>query len=385
MKIDPFLIENLRKLISYPTVSKDSNLPIINYIKNFLENYGISSHIIYNKENTKANIFATLGPLKKGGVILSGHTDVVPTEQQKWNTDPFTLTKKDNLYFGRGTADMKSFIAIILSLVPKMTSSNLKFPIHLAFSYDEEVGCIGVPSMIEFIKKEIPTPRAVIVGEPTEMKVVSAHKGVTGVSIDIIGKEAHSSQTHLGVSSVMVAGKIINFINDLNAEINSSSKKDVSFQPPNTTLTVNTIQGGTALNILAGKCKLSLDIRSLPGEDAKFYIDKIKNFCDYNILPKIKKISNDCKININTIASTPSLRSDEKSQAETLCRNLTGDNQIRSVSFAAEAGQFQEAGMETVICGPGSIEQAHKPNEFIHEEQLDLCNRFLLKLIEKLN
>ena len=220
MKIDPFLIENLRKLISYPTVSRDSNLPIINYIKNFLENYGISSHIIYNKENTKANIFATLGPLKKGGVILSGHTDVVPTEQQKWNTDPFTLTKKDNLYFGRGTADMKSFIAIILSLVPKMTSSNLKFPIHLAFSYDEEVGCIGVPSMIEFIKKEIPTPRAVIVGEPTEMKVVSAHKGVTGVSIDIIGKEAHSSQTHLGVSSVMVAGKIINFINDLNAEIN---------------------------------------------------------------------------------------------------------------------------------------------------------------------
>ncbi len=385
MTVDPFLIKTLEELIAYPTVSEDSNLPIINHIQNFLENYDINSHLIYNDEQTKANIFATVGPLKKGGVVLSGHTDVVPTKQQKWTTDPFTLTKKDNLYFGRGTADMKSFLAVTLSLIPKMVSANLKFPIHLAFSYDEEVGCIGVPSMIEFIKKEIPAPKAVIVGEPTEMKVVSAHKGVTGVTVEIIGKEAHSSQTHLGVSSTMVAGEIINFINNLNTEISLSGKKNSNFQPPNTTLTVNTIQGGSALNILAGRCTLSLDIRSLPEENAQVYLDKIKFFCNSSILPRIKQISSDCKININTIASTPSLKSDEKSEAETLCRNITGDNQIRSVSFAAEAGQFQKAGMETVICGPGSIEQAHKPDEFIQKDQLILCNRFLLKLISKLS
>ena len=385
MQIRSSLIEILEKLIAYPTVSKESNLELIKFINDFLNHNGISSEIIYNDLKTKANLFATIGPMVRGGVVLSGHTDVVPVEQQKWKTEPFLLKDNGNIYTGRGTADMKSFIATSLAFLPEMTRSSLKAPIHLAFSYDEEVGCIGVPSMIKFIKEKIPHPKAIIVGEPTNMKVVSAHKGVTGLTIEVKGKEAHSSQTHLGVSAVMVAGEIINFVSELNKENILYGRKDKNFHPDHSTLTVNTVQGGSALNILAGYCKLSLDVRSLPNEKPEIYVNKIISFCKEKLLTKIRETSTDCEININIIASTPALKYKKNSEAEILSRSITGDNQIRSVSFAAEAGQFQEAKMETIICGPGSIEQAHQPDEYIKKEQIILCQGFISKLINRLS
>lgn len=374
----------LARLIAFPTVSRDSNLALIAYIQERLNEHGIKSRLVHNEEGTKANLLATIGPMVEGGVVLSGHTDVVPIDDQDWHTDPFSLVEKDGKLFGRGTCDMKCFIAASLAALPDMVAADLPVPIHFAFSYDEEVGCAGVPSLIKLIREELPLPRAVIVGEPTDMKVVTAHKGVTAVNALITGKEAHSSQTQLGYSAVMAAGRLIQCVADMNAENASGTNKDSNFEPDHTTMTVNVIQGGTALNIMAGHCNLTWDIRSLPGDDPQTYIDRFEAFCKNTVLPEMRKIAPECDIDIHVRAGTPALQFETDSEAEHLCRQLTGDNAIRAVSFAAEAGQFQEAGLSTVICGPGSIAQAHQPNEFITLEQVKLGTRFMGDLIEKL-
>lgn len=376
--------DELGRLIAFPTVSRDSNLDLITYVQERLNAYGIESELVPNEEGNKANLLATVGPMVEGGVVLSGHTDVVPIEDQDWHTNPFTMVEKDGKLFGRGTCDMKCFLATALAALPDMVEANLPVPIHFAFSYDEEVGCAGVPSLIRLLRKELPTPRAVIVGEPTEMKVVIAHKGVTAVSAFITGKEAHSSQTQLGYSAVMAAGKLIQFVGDMTAENVSGSNTDDRFEPNHTTMTVNVIQGGTALNIMAGHCTLVWDIRSLPGDDPATYVDRFKAFCTESVLPEMRKTAPQADISVDVRAGTPALQFESDSEAERLCRQLTGDNAIRAVSFAAEAGQFQEAGLSTVICGPGSIAQAHQPNEFITLEQVELGARFMSDLIEKL-
>ncbi len=374
----------LARLIAFPTVSRDSNLKLIAYIQERLNEYGVESRLVHNDEGTKANLLATIGPMVEGGVVLSGHTDVVPIDDQDWQTDPFALTERDGKLFGRGTCDMKCFLAAGLAALPDMIAADLPVPIHFAFSYDEEVGCAGVPSLIKLIKKELPMPKAVIVGEPTDMKVVTAHKGVTAVNVIITGQEAHSSQTQLGYSAVMAAGRLIQFVAEMTAQNAAGTLKDPRFQPDHTTMTVNVIQGGTALNILAGHCRLTWDIRSLPGDDPESYIDRFRTFCAETVLPDMRKTAPKSDIEIQVRAGTPALQFETDSEAEQLCRQLTGDNAVRAVSFAAEAGQFQEAGLSTVICGPGSIAQAHQPNEFITLEQVALGTRFMTDLIEKL-
>jgi acetylornithine deacetylase len=374
----------LARLIAFPTVSRDSNLKLIAYIQERLNEYGIESRLVHNEEGTKANLLATIGPMVEGGVVLSGHTDVVPIDDQDWHTDPFSLSEKDGKLFGRGTCDMKCFIATSLAALPDMIAADLPVPIHFAFSYDEEVGCAGVPSLIKLIREELPLPKAVIVGEPTDMKVVTAHKGVTAVNAVITGKEAHSSQTQLGYSAIMAAGNLIQFVGGMTAENASGSNKDSNFEPDHTTMTVNMIHGGTALNILAGHCEMTWDIRSLPGDDAQHYIDRFTAFCNDTVLPEMRKTAPNSDITINVRAGTPALQFETDSEAERLCRQLTGDNAVRAASYAAEAGQFQEAGLSTVICGPGSIAQAHQPNEFITLEQVELGTRFMSDLIEKL-
>ena len=374
----------LARLIAFPTVSRDSNLDLITYVQERLNEHGIESRLVPNEEGNKANLLATAGPMVNGGIVLSGHTDVVPIDDQDWHSDPFMMVEKDGKLFGRGTCDMKCFLATALAALPDMIAAGLPVPIHFAFSYDEEVGCAGVPSLIRLLCKELPTPRAVIVGEPTDMKVVTAHKGVTAVNAMITGKEAHSSQTQMGYSAIMAAGRLVQFVGDMTAENAAGSHTDSQFEPDHTTMTVNMIQGGTALNILAGHCRLTWDIRFLPSDNPQPYIERFKTFCSDVVVPEMRKTAPHSDIVVDIRAGTPALQFEADSEAERLCRQLTGDNTVRAVSYAAEAGQFQEAGLPTVISGPGSIAQAHQPNEFIALDQVELGTRFMADLIEKL-
>jgi acetylornithine deacetylase len=374
----------LEKLVAFDTVSRNSNLAFIDHVRELLTTAGIASKLVYNDEKTKANLLATIGPDVPGGIVLSGHTDVVPVDDQDWASDPFKVVERDGRLYGRGTSDMKCFIAIVLASLDRLATASLKTPVHLAFSYDEEVGCAGVPSLIRLLMKELPRPRAVIVGEPTEMKVVSAHKGITGVRTTVTGHEAHSSQTHRGVSAVMVAAELIHFLQGLAREAAELGPHNALFEPQHTTITVNQIAGGTALNILAGSCTFHWDVRALPEDDPERYIAAFRKHCTEEVLPRIRKIAAGCDIEIAPRAATPALKLDPNSEAEQLCRTLTGDNVTRAVSFAAEAGQFQRESLPTVICGPGSIAQAHQPNEYIAIEQVAAGTRFIHDLVRLL-
>jgi len=374
-------IAMLAKLVAFDTTSRNSNLAFIDAVRVMLAEHGIPCRLVHNDAGTKANLLATVGPMVAGGIVLSGHTDVVPVDDQKWLSDPFTLEERDGLLYGRGSADMKGFLAVILAALDHMTAANLKIPLHFAFTYDEEVGCLGAPSLIRFLQAELPAPAAVIVGEPTEMKVVTAHKGITAVRTTVTGHEAHSSQPHRGVSAVMVAAELITFLQGLANEAATSTQRNQLFEPPHTTITVNRIEGGTALNILARHCTFQWDIRALPEDNSDIYIDRFLAHCRDVVLPRMRTIAPDCDIETIPRSTTPPLKLMSRSAAEELCRTLTGDNSTNAASYAAEAGQFQGAGLSTVICGPGSISQAHQPNEFIAVEQLAAGTRFIRDLI----
>jgi len=375
----------LEKLVAFDTVSRNSNLALIDFVQTLLADHGIRSEIVHNADHTKANLLATIGPPILGGVVLSGHTDVVPIDDQDWSSDPFTVVARNNRLYGRGTADMKAFIAIILGALDTAAKASLKSPIHLAFSYDEEVGCIGVPSLIRAISKAVPKPRAVIVGEPTGMKVVSAQKGITDVRTVVVGHEAHSSQTHRGVSAVMVAAELIQYIQSLALENAAKGSHDHHFEPHHTTITTNIIEGGTAVNIMAGHCAFHWDIRSLPADDPMAYVERFNKYCEESVLPRLHAIAPGCRIESTVHASAPPLRFETDSDAEKICRMLTGDNEVRAVSYAAEAGHFQQNDLSAVICGPGFIAQAHQADEFISLEQVALGTRFFHDLVTHLS
>ena len=376
-------IEILEKLISFPTVSKDSNLDLIEFVEGYLKEHGISSKRVPNKKGTKANLYATIGPMEEGGIILSGHTDVVPVEGQPWDTNPFVLTEKENRLYGRGTCDMKAYAAIALSLIPEM--KNLKKPIHLAFSYDEEIGCLGAPGMIAELKENLPKPRAVIVGEPTEMKVVTAHKGIVALTTTVTGHEAHSSQTHRGVSAVMTASKLIQWLEDRAEKLRQSAPKDSGFEPHFTTIHVGVINGGTALNIISRHCEFCWDIRSIPEDDPQQIVQDFEAFCQNQMVPEMQKIAPETGIQTRCFADAPALGHEPESEAVRLAKELTTETTTRKVPYAAEAGQFQQAGFPTVICGPGSIDQAHQPNEYIERDQIEQGEVLLKKLIQFLS
>lgn len=378
-------IAMLEKLVAFDTVSRNSNMAFIDFVRGFLAERGIESRLVYNDDRSKANLLASVGPNVAGGIVLSGHTDVVPIDDQDWHTDPFNVVAKDGRLYGRGTADMKSFLAIALAAVDTMRAAPLKSPLHFAFSYDEEVGCLGAPSLIRFLNEELPAPRAVIVGEPTDMKVVSAHKGITGVRTTVTGHEAHSSQINRGVSAVMVAAELIQYLKGLSDEAAARGPHDPLFEPNHTTITANVIEGGTAINILAGHCTFQWDVRALPGDDPNQYIERFMAHCATQVLPRLRTIAPGCDIVTVPRSGTPALKPEPASVAEQLCRMLTGDNVTRAVSFAAEAGQFQNEGLSTVICGPGSIAQAHQPNEFIEIAQVEAGTKFVLDLIRHLS
>ncbi len=383
----PKPIEILEKLVSFKTISKESNLDLIEYVEDYMNSFGLQSYRAYNSTGDKAAIYTHVGPKCEGGIILSGHSDVVPVEGQEWDTDPFKLTKKENLYYGRGTCDMKGFIACALAAIPKMLSANLSKPIQIAISYDEEVGCLGAPPMIKDMQKNIPIADLVIVGEPTMMKAVNSHKGISLLETEVKGFEVHSSLVNKGVSAVMTAAKLISWLevemekNRARSESNLNSLA-APFEPPYTTLHVGKISGGTASNITAKDCSFSTDIRVVPGESMHDWIDKYKIEAS-RVEKEIKLINKSSHINVNIKSATPGCRPEPEGIAETLVRSITGDNSINVVAYGTEGGQFQEAGYSAIICGPGNIEQAHQPNEFISLSQIKAGESFIKEIIKR--
>ena len=375
--------EMLDKLVSFKTVSLDSNLEMIKFIQDYLNSYGINSHLVFNNLKTKANLYAQIGPNVEGGILLSGHTDVVPIEGQSWTSDPFRLIEKNGRLYGRGSCDMKGFNALVLAAIPSMIKVKLQKPIQIAFSYDEEVGCLGAPAMINKIRVTLPKAAAVIVGEPTMMNTVNGHKTSIGLKTHVRGFEVHSSLMHNGVSAVMNAGKLVSWVSEQTEknkamEIQEENRK---FDPPFTTLHVGVINGGTAGNITAKDCRFSLDIRCLPSESSKAWVKKYEEYAKI-VEAQMQTTNTTSYINIEKAHFVPGLKPEVNGFAEALVRQITRQNNTEMVSYGTEAGQFQEAGYSTIICGPGSIKQAHQANEYMDASQLKKGELFISELIK---
>ncbi len=379
-------IQILEHLIAFDTVSSKSNLELIGWIESYLAGHGVAARRSGNPEGTKANLFATLGPEIAGGLVLSGHSDVVPIEGQTWDSDPFRLSERDGRLYGRGSADMKSFLALALALVPDFLAAGLRRPIHLAVSYDEEVGCLGVGRLIADITMNLPRPAMVLIGEPTSLQVVNAHKGCYGYGTRITGKEAHSSQPQLGGNAILAAAALVGFLGQLAADRRAAARDPHiasaagAFEPPYTTFNVGLIAGGAALNIIPRDCAVTWEIRPVPGDDPDALLAKFTEFATGGVLPKLREHAPEAAIITEALARVPPLAPETEGAAETLIRQLTGANRTTTVSFATEGGIFQEAGFSTVVCGPGAIDQAHQPNEFIEISQLEAGENLMRRL-----
>ncbi len=369
------------RLVGFDTTSAKSNLTLIDFVEAYLSGHGVPARRTVDPSGQKANLFATLGPEASGGVVLSGHTDVVPVDGQSWAGDPFAVAERNECLYGRGTADMKSFLAVALALVPDALAAGLKLPIHLALSYDEEVGCLGVGGLIADVKANLPSPRIVIIGEPTCMKLVTANKGIAGFETRITGKEAHSSQPHRAANAIVAAAELIGFLARLAEEKRRTAPRDDRFEPPYTTFNVGTVAGGNALNIVPRHARFAWEFRLLPGDDGEEIVARFERFAEQEVLPRLRQTAPEAEIVTEALARVPPLVPESDSPAEALIRLLTGANRAEAVCFATEGGLFQEAGFSTVICGPGSIDQAHRPDEFIELAQVDACEAFLRKLI----
>lgn len=372
-------VELLARLVAFDTTSCRNNLGLIAFIEDYLLQHGVVSRRIESADGEKSSLYATIGPADEGGVALSGHTDVVPVDGQTWTSDPFTLRAENGRLYGRGTADMKGFIASVLAAVPDFMHRRLKRPIHLAFSYDEEIGCIGVRPMIAELGKALPKPRMVIVGEPTSMQVVDAHKGPVRWQVDVSGRAAHSSMAHLGVNAVTYAARLIAELERIEAELKGTSR-DRRFDPPYTTLQVTRIDGGTATNIVPVSCSFIFDIRALPGQDPDAIERRLRRFAEVHCLPEMRAIAPEADIRIERVNSVPPFGADRTSEVVALALKLTGQNETHGVSYATEAGLFQNAGSPAVVCGPGAIAQAHTADEWIAESELAKCMGFLERL-----
>jgi len=376
----------LDKLVSFPTVSRDTNLPLIDWVEDYLESHGVTAHRVWNEDRTKASLYALIGPKVEGGVVLSGHTDVVPVDGQVWSSDPWTVTERDGRLYGRGTCDMKGFVALALAAVPLALAADLKRPLQLALSYDEELGCTGAPPMIAEMARSLPRAAAVIVGEPSRFSVVTGHKGGTGFKVHVKGYEVHSSLIHTGVSAIMAAAPLIDFANRVN--IANAAKPPAAlaqmFDPPWTTLHVGMIQGGTAHNITAADCRFSCEIRVVPGEDIEDWVAAFEGQVAQAVAA-MQTIRPETGITVARFFSVPPLRPETDGAAEALARRLTGDNGLHVVSYGTEAGQFQAEGYSAVVCGPGDIAQAHQPDEFLEISEFDAGWSFMQRLVASLS
>jgi len=375
----------LEKLISFPTVSRDSNLELIHYIRDHLEALEIPSELIFNEEGTKANLHSRLGPDNLPGIMLSGHTDVVPVDGQDWSVDPFQMSLQSGRLYGRGTTDMKGFIASVLALMPEASKRKLSRPIHLAFSYDEEIGCVGVRRMIDMLETAPLQPAFCIIGEPTQMQVAIAHKGKTAASCTCRGVEAHSALTTQGLNAIYLATEMIQAIRGLQETLKLHSEHDHHYSVPYTTLHVGTIAGGTALNIIPRDCSFKFEIRNIHKDDPDQIVSQIEHIA--------REISSDYReefpqveINIEVFNQYPALDTSPEEEVVKLVQGFMQTGEFIKLTFGTEGGLFQgRLGIPTVVCGPGSMDQGHKPDEFVAREQLQRCDQFLGQLLDHIS
>ena len=375
--------EMLAKLVAFNTESQRSNLEIIEFCRDYLASHGVESMIVPGHEPGKANLFATIGPDVDGGVVLSGHTDVVPVAGQDWTSDPWTLTERDGKLYGRGACDMKGFDAIALALVPEMLAAPLKRPIHIALTHDEEVGCVGARILAKALTAAGAKPSAIIVGEPSMMQVVTGHKGAIRMITTVRGHAVHSSRIDTGVSAVMVAGQLIAWSAEMMAKNKANASTMSIFEPPYSTLHVGVVQGGTAVNIAAEHCKFYHEVRVMPGDTTDYVALYKARIAELEA--EMKAIAPETGITLEITSQTPPLAPEPQGEAEALSRRITGDNGSHVVSYGTEGGLFQAESWSTVVCGPGNIAQAHQPNEFISIAQLDAGTEFVRKLIADLS
>ena len=379
----PVSVEMIRTLVGFPTVSRDSNLELIHFVRDRLTALGAEARLTYNDERSKANLFATLGPAGKPGIVLSGHTDVVPVDGQAWDTDPFKVVEKDGKLYGRGTSDMKSFVAVVLALAPEFARRGLKTPIHFAFSYDEEVGCIGVGRLITDLAQAGIKPRSCIVGEPTLMRPVIAHKGKKGFRCNVRGYACHSAYAPTGVNAVEAAAEAVAFLKSLARRHRDHGPYDRGFDVAHTTVHTGVMRGGTALNIVPHECTFDFEFRHLPGDDPDALFAEFKSYVETRLVPEMRAVHADTGFEIVPLSVLPALDNGSEVEVVGLAQELSGNNDIGKVSFGTEGSQFQRAGIPTVVCGPGSIEQAHKPNEYVAIEQVVKCEAFIRKLMDR--
>jgi acetylornithine deacetylase len=378
-------IDLMERLIAFDTESSKSNLPIVAFIEDYLRARGVPYVTVPNAAGDKAAVFATIGPMKDGGIVLSGHTDVVPVAGQSWTSDPFTVRREGTRLFGRGTCDMKGFDAVCLAMVEDFQQAKLKTPIHILLSYDEETTCLGPVDTIARFGRGLPQPRAVIVGEPTQMQVADAHKSIATFITTVHGHEAHSAKPHLGANAIEGAAALVTELYRLADELAGAGDPSGRFDPPFSSISVGTIHGGTARNILAKECTFLWEFRGLPNVAQNRALRQLEDYAASTVLPRMRRYAPDARIEPITEVEVPGLDSEPGSLAETLALKLTKSNRTIAVPYATEAGRFQTAGIPTIVCGPGSIDQAHQPDEFIEISELQACIAFMRALAVELS
>ena len=378
-------MELLKTLVSFDTTSYRSNLELIDYVREYLKHLGVTSTLDFNKDKTKANLYAVIGPQDRSGIALSGHTDVVPVEGQNWTVDPWQLTHKDNLIYGRGSADMKGFISVVLAAVPTMVSVTLNKPIHLCLSYDEEIGCLGVRSLLEYLSAQDNRPQACFVGEPTNMDVVIGHKGKLATRCRVKGHACHSSLAPQGVNAVEFAAKVITYLSGMAKRKQQEGPFDEAYDVPHTTVHTGVIHGGTMVNVVPEECEFIFEFRNLPMDDPEDMLVDVQKFARDKLEPAMKEVDPETGFLWEEESRFPGLDTAVDAEVAKLAQRFSGSRLARKVAFGTEAGGFARTGIPAVVCGPGSIQQAHKPDEFIHPAQLVACEKFIDNVIHHLS
>ena len=371
----------LRTLVGFDTTSRESNLQLIEFVRDYLAGFDVPCELIYNAERSKANLFATIGPAEQPGIVLSGHTDVVPVDGQPWTVAPFELSEHDGKLFGRGTADMKGYIACVLGLVPALVAAELRMPVHIALSYDEEVGCLGVRSLLAELEQRPVKPLLCIIGEPTELKPVLGHKGKLAMRCDVHGHPCHSAYAPLGVNAIEYAAELIGELGRIGQQLKAPEHHDARFDPPYSTVQTGVISGGKALNIVPADCRFDFEIRALPSQDPTQVAQQLQAYAEHQVLPRMRAVSEHSAIRFSELSAYPGLATDAQSQAAELIAAFCGSREFTTVAFGTEGGLFDAAGIPTVVCGPGSMDQGHKPDEFVSRAQLDACDAMLQRML----
>ncbi|WP_104903398.1 acetylornithine deacetylase [Pseudomonas sp. LH1G9] len=372
----------LQTLVGFDTTSRESNLQLIAFVRDYLASHGVASELIYNEARTKANLFASIGPVEVPGIVLSGHTDVVPVDGQPWSVPPFELTERDGRLFGRGTADMKGYIACVLALLPALVAATLRRPVHIALSYDEEVGCLGVRSLLSVLAQRPVKPMLCIIGEPTELKPVLGHKGKLAMRCDVHGAACHSAYAPHGVNAIEHAAELIGELGRIGQRLRD--KQDTRFDPPFSTVQTGVIGGGKALNIVPADCRFDFEVRALPGQAPQAVADELRAYAEQQVLPRMQAVSAQSAIRFTELSAYPGLMTDQHSEAAELIAAFCGSRAFGTVAFGTEGGLFDAVGIPTVVCGPGSMDQGHKPDEFVSVAQLAQCDQMLHSMLNAL-